>query len=100
MGGWCVGMAPGQFGLFFYSQLETSTPFGNGLRCIDHPLYRLPAQQAGGGKLNQAVDFNDLPAGGDILPGSTWSFQAWYRDPAGGGAGFNTSDALRMRFTN
>jgi len=44
------------------------------------------------------IDFTQLPAGGQITSGSTWNFQAWYRDPAAGGAMFNTSDALRATF--
>lgn len=91
---------PGQFGLYFYSMQETSVPFGNGTRCIDNPFYRLPAQPTIGGVITQDVDFGNLPGGGDILPGTTWSFQLWYRDPAAGGSNFDTSDALRMRFTN
>lgn len=34
-----------------------------------------------------------------IVPGSAHRFQAWYRDPAGGGAGFNLSDGLEVVFT-
>ena len=36
--------------------------------------------------------------GGEILPGSTWNTQFWYRDPAFGGAGFNLSDGLGVTF--
>lgn len=31
--------------------------------------------------------------------GESWVFQAWYRDPAAGGANFNLTNALRVRFT-
>jgi hypothetical protein len=31
-------------------------------------------------------------------PGTSWNFQFWYRNPAGGGAGFNLSDALHVDF--
>jgi hypothetical protein len=34
---------------------------------------------------------------GAITAGTSWSFQLWYRDPAGpGGSGFNLSDGLRV----
>lgn len=89
-----------QFGLFFYSEAETDVTFGNGRRCIDHPIYRLPAVQSTGDTLAYKVKFSNLPNGGDIFSGSTWSFQAWFRDPPAGGAMFDTSDALRMTFTN
>ena len=39
-----------------------------------------------------------LPAGSQILGGSTHYFQAWYRDLAAGGMGFNLSDAIRVTF--
>ena len=46
------------------------------------------------------VDLTDLPAGGDITPGTTWRFQWWYRDPAAGGAGHDFSDAVAVPFCN
>jgi len=36
--------------------------------------------------------------GSPIDAGETWYFQNWYRNPAGGGAGFNLSDALQTPF--
>ena len=33
-----------------------------------------------------------------ITAGSTWLFQAWFRDPAAGGAAFNLSDARQIEF--
>lgn len=87
------------FGLFFYGQNETNVAFGNGRRCVATPLFRLPVHQVQSSSLMHDLDYTNLPSGGDILPGSTWTFQAWFRDPAAGGAGFDTSDALRMRFT-
>ena len=35
----------------------------------------------------------------NILPGTRWNFQFWYRDPAAGGATFNLSNALTVPFT-
>ena len=36
---------------------------------------------------------------GQVLEGSTWHFQCWYRDPQGpGGTGFNLSDAMAVTF--
>jgi Malectin domain/Kelch motif len=90
----------GQFGLFFYSALFTDVPFGNGQRCLASPLYRLPVKPVNGGMLTHQVNFSNLPNGGEILAGSTWGFQAWYRDPVAGGANYDSSDALRMLFTN
>jgi len=90
----------GQFGLFFYSQAETDVPFGNGRRCVDHPIHRLAVHQITDYDLRHSLDFDQLSGSGEILAGSTWSFQAWFRDPPAGGAKFDTSNALRMKFTN
>jgi hypothetical protein len=44
-------------------------------------------------------DFTDpaLPTA-QIASGDEWNFQFWYRDPVGGGANFNLSDALEITF--
>lgn len=89
-----------QFGLFFYSQFETTLPFGNGTRCVTSPITRLDVHQVANGRLSHKLNFNNQPPGGVILLGSTWTFQAWFRDTPAGGANFDTSDALRMVFTD
>ena len=44
------------------------------------------------------LDFSTPPrSGGLIQPGSSWNFQFWYRDSAGGN-GFNFTDALSVNF--
>ena len=46
-----------------------------------------------------SVDFTDPPNPvGQITPGSTWNFQAIFRDTAGGGALFDLSDGLEVSF--
>jgi hypothetical protein len=45
-----------------------------------------------------AVDNSQPPALGKIVAGSSWNWQWWYRDPMGGGAAFNTSDALNATY--
>lgn len=85
--------------LYFYGQNQTLLPFGNGSRCVANPVFRLPVHQAGFfGESVQVVDYGALPSAGQISAGQTWNFQLWFRNPAGGGAGFNTSDALRVKF--
>ena len=97
-----AGPVPNTLGLFFYGPAESAVPFGNGLRCVDGAglgLFRLPVVQAAGNTMTHALDLTSPPqAGGAITPGSTWFFQAWYRDPAAGGALFDTSDGLRITF--
>lgn len=100
------GCPAGQFGIFYYGATQVAggagAPFGDGLRCVGgagQPIFRLPPIAVGGsGRLAFAVDFSGLPNGGDITAGSTWNFQAWYRDPAAGGTGFNLSDGLEISF--
>jgi hypothetical protein len=90
---------PDQPGLFYYGQTPVSLPFGDGVRCIGGNVYRLPMQVGTGGVLRHDLDFASPPAlSGQILPGSSWYFQAWFRDPAAPGAGFNLSNALRVVF--
>jgi hypothetical protein len=94
-----VGAPAGQFGLFYYGPDQTSVPLGEGLRCVDGSLFRLPVVSTDVfGQAAYQVDFGALPPGGDILVGSVWNFQFWYRDPPGGGTGFNLSDALEATF--
>jgi hypothetical protein len=54
------------------------------------------------GFVSRALDLTQGPPGsgpGQILAGSTWSFQYWHRNAAAGGAGFNLSDAFAATFT-
>jgi len=75
----------------FGSQLD-SQPFGGGTLCIAGTVGRFPAvHMDASGRAARVVD---LAAFGAEV-GSTWTFQAVFRDPAG--AGFSTSDALRIQ---
>ncbi|GEM_PF-2546365 len=93
-----AGPVPDQFGIFFYgSSTQAPAALGNGSLCLTGKLVRLPVVQASNGVL---VIQPDMTAGWNsgLLPGTTWHFQAWYRDPAGGGAGHNLSDGLSVTF--
>ncbi len=92
-----------RIGMFFYGASRTYLPFGNGYRCVSFPLYRLnpPSLTNSAGSSSRLVDFTAPPAGGgagQILAGSTWHFQFYFRDPAGGGALFNLSDGFTATF--
>jgi len=94
---------PNQFGLFFYGPNQISVPWGQGLRCVGGGISRLSPPQLTNcaGSASRLIDFNLPPVNsgpGAILAGSTWSFQFWIRDPSGGPAGFNASDALTAHF--
>lgn len=89
------------FALFYYGPDTAQVPFGNGTRCIDGPtLQRLPVgQSTENGAFVQSLDLTDPPTtSGLIAAGSTWHFQCWFRDAAGGGAGFNLSDGISVTF--
>ncbi len=88
--------------LFFYGIDAVQIPLGNGFRCVGgSSLFRLPAQSSGAnGVITQQLDFTQLPFSsgpGQILPGTLWHFQCYYRD-TGFGAGFNFTDALAVPF--
>jgi len=92
----------GEPGLFFYGPAEVAIPFGDGTRCVSGPagtIQRIyPYASAGeDGFLSATVD-NTHPVHAPQLaqPGSTWKFQAWFRDSAAGGAGFNLSDGITL----
>ncbi len=45
------------------------------------------------------VDNTSPPsAATQITSGSTWNFQAWFRDPIAGGSFFDMSDGLNVTF--
>ncbi|MFT4541826.1 MAG: hypothetical protein ACI841_000295 [Planctomycetota bacterium] len=95
-----AGAPPQQNGLFFYAPNETVALFGNGVLCASGGVCRLPIVATdAAGQTSYALDVTQPPhAAGQITPGSTWFFQFWYRDPAGGGSAFNLSDALGATF--
>jgi gingipain R len=102
-----TGAIPNQFGLFYYGPAQISIPFGEGLRCVGAGgigVFRLlpPMTANSSGNYSQLLDFNSPPLGGSglgkVTAGSSWNFQCWYRDPAGGSFGFNYSDGLSVDF--
>ncbi len=94
-----LGSPPQVFGLFFYAQLQGQQPAGDGTLCLSAPFFRLPASKTDAmGRATLLLDLTDLPGAGQILAGSTWNFQWWYRDVAAGGAGFNLSDGVQVFF--
>ena len=101
-----TGGVPGKAGLFFYGPLQISAPFGNGVRCVGGGglgIFRLApvVNFDGAGAVGRSIDNTAPPADGGpgaFAAGRAWNFQLWYRDPAGGGVGFNLSDGLSVLF--
>lgn len=98
-----AGPVPGNFGLFFFSDSVRNggagVPFGGGLLCIggSSQIFRLPVTKASGNQLDHPLDLTTSP-GTNIVEGSTWYFQAWYRDLNGATSTYNTSDGLEVHF--
>ncbi len=88
-----------QFGIFYYGDNQIQVPFGQGYRCVGGTagVFRLgpPVNSGASGVMLWQLDLTDppLPAG-QILAGSTWNFQAWFRD----GTLFDLSDGLSITF--
>lgn len=84
-------------GLFFYGQGQQQAPMGNGFLCMTNNLHRLPVVATSDfGDAFYPFDVQAAPA--VITAGTTWKFQYWYRDVPGGGALFNTTNALSVTF--
>ncbi|MCC7012208.1 MAG: hypothetical protein IT454_06595 [Planctomycetes bacterium] len=85
-------------GLYFFSANAVQVPFGNGVKCVGGPVVRLPLGAASGTTLSAAVNSGVPQAAPHLAVGSTWHFQAWFRDAAGGGSNYNLSDGYRITF--
>jgi len=92
-GSWTFVAAPvpDQPGIFFHGPSSIRVPFGDGYLCAGGGIVRLlPPVVAVGHVAEVSVDITGLS-------GMRY-FQYWFRDPAGGGASFNTSDAICCEF--
>lgn len=97
---WADQLPANKPGLFFYGSSATQQTLGDGQLCVTGGLFRLPVVNTGStGVPSHALDFGSPPnAGGQIDPGQTWYFSFWFRDPAGGSAGYNFADGLKVTF--
>lgn len=95
-------LPPGKSGLVFMGSQTVAggvgVAFKDGLRCVGGQQKRFPVQTADATgtfhQSNAATLSNDL-----ITVGSTWNFQAWYRDDASTcGKQSNFSNALALTF--
>ncbi len=97
------GAPTNQFGIFFYGNSQVQSPFGDGVRCVGGSTFRLNPSALTDplGTAARPIDLTQYPTGsgaGQVLPGSTWHFQFWFRDPQASGAGFNLSDGTTVTF--
>jgi len=93
------GVIPSDFGLFVLGSSTADLQLGEGRLCVGGQLYRLlpPLAATAVGGTSRQLDFGSAP-GSFVHPGTTWNFQYWYRDTAGGPLGFNLSDGLSVTF--
>lgn len=94
------GLPVGEFAMFLMAPDATQVPFGDGFLCLAGELSRFlpPAPVGSSGVISRPVDLTVPPAVDRIVPGVTFHFQCWFRDPPAGGAGFNLSDGLSISF--
>ena len=88
------------------ADLASPLPFGDGLRCIGGHLARLYVANAVGGSVSApqpgdpSISARSAQLGDPIAPGTTRSYQVYYRDPAPGfcpsGGAFNVGTAIRI----
>ncbi len=101
-------LPPSAFGIFIVGGGATSGPFGDGLLCVapgPSGLHRFspPNQANASGAMSRGPGLiaytNGFPAGQEIQIGTTYYFQAWYRNPTGPcGSGWNMTSAISVIF--
>ncbi len=88
---------PDQNGVFFHGVHRSQNPFGNGFLCTSGGIVRAAVVMGVGSVATHIYDNSDARHSLAAFVGSTRNFQHWFRDPAGGGAFFNTSNAIAIR---
>jgi hypothetical protein len=92
------GTPPSVNAFYFYGSASSMVPLYNGFRCVGGTVKRLPVVHTSFfGDADWA--FNATAPGALVVPGTTWYFQLFYRDP-NVGAGLNYSDGLAVPFCN
>ena len=81
---------------------QAQLAFFNGFLCIDpQGLQRFQiVTSPAGGSISEAVDYaTSAPGGLNAVAGSSYHYQRWNRDPAGGGGNANFSNGLEIAHT-
>jgi hypothetical protein len=87
---------PDKPGLFLNGAGRAELSFGNGYLCVNGTLTRGKPIFATQSRLAFTFDNSDSTHSLLVFVGTTRFFQAWFRDPAAGGAAFNTSNAVAL----
>jgi len=96
-----------KLGLWVLSTSQAQAILGDGRRCVGNPFQRFGTFNTGAsgsgtkGPGIVASSCSTLPPAYCIAPGSTWNFQVWYRNYAGGpcGNGSNLTNGLQATWT-
>ena len=75
---------------------QSQIPFGNGFMCTSGGITRGSVIQAVGNVATYTYDNSDAAHRLLAFVDTTRHFQYWFRDPMGGGALFNTSNAMSI----
>ena len=106
------GELPNSSSILLQGSVDLVTPliFGDGLRCVGGNLKRLYVRSASGGVVSfpppagPSISAQSAIRGDPIAPGSTRSYQVYYRDPSATfcpnppGNGWNVSGAQRVQW--
>tara|TARA_R110002095_G_scaffold202007_1_gene183221 strand:- start:1101 stop:2408 length:1308 start_codon:yes stop_codon:yes gene_type:complete len=90
-----------QFGYLIASPTQDFVPFfmgGGGHLCLGAPIAHFRSQIQFSGltsSMTLPIDFEDLPRGVNFVPGTTWNFQAWFRD-VGDAPAHNTTNGVQL----
>ncbi len=84
---------PNQNGIFLHGMNQTQVSFGNGYLCTTGGVALGAVVTGVGNVASYAYDNSGSKRSLAAFIGSTRNFQHWFRDPAAGGAFFNTSNA-------
>ena len=87
---------PARFGLFIHGDQRQELPFGNGFLCVSGSPLRGKPFHPSGDRLAYTFDNSDSAHSLMAYVGTLRYFQAFFRDPAAGGAAFNSSDAIAV----
>ena len=87
---------PDQPGIFFHGANQINVPFGNGNICTSGGIRR--GSVVFGASNSASYEYDNSGAKRDLSAfiGTNRNFQHWFRDPMGGGALFNLSNAISI----
>jgi hypothetical protein len=87
---------PNKPGIFYHGANQIQAPFGNGFICVAGSVKRGAIVFATGNLATYTYDNSNAKHDLSAYVSLNRKFQFWHRDPMGGGAFFNTSNAIAI----